>query len=151
MKVNGAIAELVDSGLFTIATNSWLSGDLAQIAATEGIKVKSYYVVKRTPAWAKRRLHLRGLRSNQREVIARFIEKVAEGMDNGQIGKGKPASVYIKKTFKGTRVGRTEKPKRTSSELRQLANDIRRLKPARERPLMVAATATARGVEREVE
>jgi hypothetical protein len=149
MKVNGAIAELVDSGLFTIATNSWLSGDLAQIAATEGIKVKTYYVVKRTPAWAKRRLHLRGLRRNQREVIARFIEKVAEGVDNGQIGKGKPASVYIKKTFKGTRVGRTEKPKRTPEQLRELANEIRRMKPARA-PVMAAAAA-ARGVEREVE
>jgi len=110
--------------------------------------VKTYYVVKRTPAWAKRRLHLRGLRSNQREVIARFIEKVAEGMDNGQIGKGKPASVYIKKTFKGTRVGRTERPKRTSDQLRQLANDIRKMKPARAQPMMVAAAA--RGVEREI-
>jgi hypothetical protein len=149
MKVNGAIAELVDSGLFTISTNPWLSGDLAQIAATEGITVKTYYVLKRTPAWSKRRLHLRGLRSNQREVIARFIEKVAEGVDNGQIGKGKPASVYIKKTFKGTRVGRTEKPKRTPEQLRELANEIRRMKPARA-PVMAAAAA-ARGVEREVE
>jgi len=115
MKVNGAIAELVDSGLFTVATNSWLSGDLAQIAATEGIKVKSYYVVKRTPAWAKRRLHLRGLRSNQREVIARFIEKVAEGMDNGQIGKGSQRAFYIKRTFKGTKVGTTPRPKRLAA------------------------------------
>jgi hypothetical protein len=149
VKVNGAISELVDSGLFTISTNPWLSGDLAQIAAREGIVVKTYYVVKRTPAWSKRRLHLRGLRSNQREVIARFIEKVAEGIDNGQIGKGKPASVYIKKTFKGTRVGRTEKPKRTSNQLRELANDIRRMKPAR--VMAAAAPAAARGVEREVE
>jgi hypothetical protein len=149
MKVNGAISELVDSGLFTIATNSWLSGDLAQIASREGITVKTYYVVKRTPAWAKRRLHLRGLRSNQREVIARFIEKVAEGIDNGQIGKGKPASVYIKRAFKGTKVGRTEKPRKTSDELRQLANDIRRMKPARA-PVMATAAAAMR-VEREIE
>jgi len=143
-----AVAELVDSGLFTLATNSWLSGDLAQIAATEGIKVKTFYVLKRTPAWAKKRLHLRGLRSNQREVIARFIEKVAEGMDRGEIGEKKPASLYIKKAFKGTKVGTTERPKRTSNELRQLANDIRKIKPARERPMMAAAVG--RGVEREI-
>jgi hypothetical protein len=148
MKVNGAISELVDSGLFTIATNSWLSGDLAQIAAREGIVVKTYYVVKRTPAWSKRRLYLRGLRSNQREVIARFIEKVAEGVERGEIGKKKPASIYIKRTFKGNTVGRTEKPKRTPQELRQLANEIRRMKPAR---AQMMATAAARGFEREVE
>jgi hypothetical protein len=151
MKVNGAIAELVDSGLFTIATNSWLSGDLAQIAATEGINVKTYYVLKRTPAWAKRRLHLRGLRSNQREVIARFIEAVAEGVENGQIGKGKPASIYIKKRFKGNTVGRTPRPKRTSDELRQLANEIRRMRMARAPAVAAAAAAARRGVEREVE
>jgi len=151
MKVNGAVAELVDSGLFTLATNSWLSGDLAQIAQNEGIKVKTYYVLKRTPAWAKRRLHLRGLRSNQRELIARFIEKVAEGMDRGEIGKKKPASLFIKREFKGTKVGTTPRPKRTSDQLRQLANDIRKIKPARERAMMVVATAPARGVEREVE
>jgi hypothetical protein len=108
-------------------------------------------VVKRTPAWAKRRLHLRGLRSNQREVIARFIEKIAEGIDNGQIGKKKPASIYIKRTFKGTKVGTTEKPKRTPEQLRELANEIRRMKPARAQAMAAAATAAARGVEREVE
>jgi hypothetical protein len=151
VKVNGAISELVDSGLFTIATNSWLSGDLAQIAAREGIVVKTYYVVKRTPAWAKRRLYLRGLRSNQREVIARFIEKVAEGVERKEIGKKKPASIYIKKTFKGTKVGTTEKPKRTPEQLRELANEIRRMKPARAQVMAAAATAAAGGVEREVE
>jgi hypothetical protein len=40
-------------------------------------------------------------------VIARFIEKVAEGIDRGEIGEKKPASIYIKKTFKGNTVGRT--------------------------------------------
>jgi hypothetical protein len=148
MKANGVMAELIDSGLFTISTNPWLSGDLAQIASREGIMPKTYYVIKRTPAWAKRRLHLRGLRSNQREVIARFIEKVAEGVDAGQIGKGKPASIYIKKNFKGTKVGRTERPRRTTEQLRQLANDIRRMKPAR---AMAAAATAGRGLEREVE
>jgi hypothetical protein len=145
MKVNGVIAELVDSGLFTVATNPWLSGDLAQIASREGIIPKSTYVIKRTPAWSKKRLHLRGLRSNQREVIARFLETIAEGIDAGQIGKGKPASVYIKKAFKGTTVGRTPRSKRTSDELRSLANEIRRMK------MVTATTRATRGVEREVE
>jgi hypothetical protein len=149
MKVNGVIAELVDSGLFTVARNSWLSGDLAQIAAREGIVPKTVYVLKRTPAWAKGRLHLRGLRSNQREVIARFIETVAEGVENGEIGEGKPASIYIKKAFKGTQVGRSERPRKTPAQLRQLANEIRKMKPARA-PAMAAATAR-RAVEREVE
>jgi hypothetical protein len=148
MKLYGVISELVDTGLFTVARNPWTNGDLAQIGAREGIYPKTFYIVKRTPAWAKNRLHLRGLRSNQRELIARFIEKVAEGMDAGQIGKGKPASVYIKKTFKGTTVGRTPRPKRTSDELRKLANDIRAMKPAR---APVRIPAGARGFEREVE
>jgi hypothetical protein len=148
MKLYGVIAELVDTGLFTVARNPWYSGDLAQIAEREGMHPKTFYIVKRTPPWAKARLHLRGLRSNQREVIARFIEKVAEGIDAGEIGKGKPASAYIKKTFKGTKVGRTPKPKRTSDELRKLANDIRAMKPVKA-PMRVPAGA--RGVEREIE
>jgi hypothetical protein len=148
MKLYGVISELVDTGLFTVARNPWYSGDLAQIAEREGMYPKTFYIVKRTPAWARNRLHLRGLRSNQREVIARFIEKIAEGIDTGQIGKGKPASVYIKRAFKGTKVGRTEKPKRTSDELRKLANDIRAMKPAK---IPVRAMAGARGFEREVE
>jgi hypothetical protein len=148
MKADGVIAELVDSGLFTVATNPWLSGDLAQIASMEGIIPKSTHILKRTPAWAKKRMYLRGLRSNQREVIARFIEKIAEGKDTGQIGKGKPASVYIKKTFKGTSVGRTPRPRKTSDELRKLANDIRKMKTV---TAPVRAMAGARGVEREVE
>jgi hypothetical protein len=148
MKLYGVIAELVDSGLFTVARNPWFSGDLAQIAETEGLHPKTFYIVKRTPAWAKNRLHLRGLRSNQREVIARFIETIAEGIDAGQIGEKKPASIYIKKRFKGTKVGETPRPKRTSEELRKLANDIRKMKPAK---AMVRAPAGARGVEREVE
>jgi hypothetical protein len=138
----------VDSGLFTISRNPWYSGDLAQIAERDGLNRSAFYIVKRTPAWAKNRLHLRGLRSNQREVIARFIEKVAEGVERGEIGKMKPASSYIKRTFKGTRVGRTQKPKKTPQELRQLANDIRAMKQARA-PMMIPAGA--RGVEREVE
>jgi hypothetical protein len=148
MKVNGVVSELVDSGLFTISRNPWYSGDLAQIAERDGLNRSAFYIVKRTPAWAKNRLHLRGLRSNQREVIARFIEKVAEGVERGEIGKMKPASSYIKRTFKGTRVGRTQKPKKTPQELRQLANDIRAMKQARA-PMMIPAGA--RGVEREVE
>jgi len=148
MKLYGVISELVDSGLFTVARNPWYSGDLAQIAERERLQVKSFYIVKRTPAWAKNRLHLKGLRSNQREVIARFIETVAQGMDEGQIGKNKPASIYIKKNFKGTKVGRTEKPKRTSDELRKLANDIRKMKEVK---VMARIPAGARGVEREVE
>jgi hypothetical protein len=148
MKLYGVIAELVDTGLFTVARNPWFSGDLAQIAEREKMYPKTFYIVKRTPAWARNRLHLRGLRKNQRELIARFIEKIAEGMDRGEIGEGKPASVYIKKAFKGTKVGRTEKPKRTSDELRQLANDIRAMKQAR---MPVRAPAGGRGLEREVE
>jgi hypothetical protein len=73
---------------------------------------------------------------------------VAEGVERGEIGKKKPASIYIKRTFKGNTVGRTEKPKRTPQELRQLANEIRRMKPAR---AQMMATAAARGFEREVE
>jgi hypothetical protein len=145
VRADGAIAILVDSGLFTLARNPWLSGDLAQIAATYKIYPKSTYILKRTPPWSKKRLHLRGLRSNQREVIARFIETIAEGVEKGEIGKGKPANIYIKENFKVT-VGRTPKPKRTPEELRQLANKIRAMKP------VVATAATrARGVEREIE
>jgi hypothetical protein len=148
MKLYGVISELVDTGLFTVARNPWYSGDLAQIAEREKMYPKTFYIVKRTPAWSKARLHLRGLRSNQRELIARFIEKIAEGIDTGNIGKGKPASAYIKKAFKGTTVGRTPKPKRTSDELRKLANEIRAMKPAK---APVRVPAGARGVEREVE
>jgi len=148
MKLYGVISELIDTGLFTVARNPWYNGDLAQIGKNYQIYPKTFYVVKRTPAWSKSRLHLRGLRSNQRELIARFIEKVAEGIDRGEIGKGKPASVYIKQKFKGTTVGRTEKPKRSTQELRQLANEIRALKTARA-PIRVPAGT--RPVEREVE
>jgi hypothetical protein len=148
MKLNGSISELIDTGLFTIARNPWFTGDLAQIAQTYNMNPKAFYIVKRTPPWSKNRLHLKGLRRNQREVIARFLEKIAEGIERGEIGKMKPASAYIKRTFKGTRVGRTEKPRKTAEELRQLANDIRAMKPARA-PAM--ATARTRGVEREVE
>lgn len=148
MKLYGIIAELIDTGLFTVARNPWYSGDLAQIAEREKMYPKAFYIVKRTPAWARNRLHLRGLRSNQREVIARFLEKIAEGIDTGQIGKGKPASAYIKKNFKGTTVGRTPRPKRTSDELRKLANEIRAMKPAK---APVRVMVTTRGVEREVE
>jgi hypothetical protein len=145
---DGVRAELIDSGLFTLARNPWLSGDLAQIAAIHKIYPKSTYVIKRTPPWAKRRLHLRGLRSNQRETIARFIETIAEGVENGEIGKGKPASIYIKEKFKGKGAGRTPKPKMTPDELRALANKIRAMKPAKA-PMRVPAGA--RGVEREIE
>ncbi len=148
MKLYGVISELVDTGLFTVARNPWYSGDLAQVAEREKMYPKTFYIVKRTPAWSKARLHLRGLRSNQRELIARFIEKVAEGVDNGGIGKGKPASAYIKKNFKGTTVGRTPRPRRTTEELRKLANDIRAMKPAR---APMRTMARAGGVEREVE
>jgi hypothetical protein len=148
MKLYGIISELVDTGLFTIARNPWTSGDLAQIAEREKMYPKTFYYVKRTPAWARKRLHLRGLRANQREVIARFIEKVAEGMDAGEIGEGKPASAYIKKHFKGTTVGRTPRPKRTSDELRKLANEIRAMKPAK---VPVRAMVGAGRFEREVE
>jgi len=148
MKLYGVISELVDTGLFTVARNPWTSGELKTIGEREGIYAKTFYIVKRTPAWSKSRLHLRGLRANQREVIARFIEKVAEGIDTGNIGKGKPASAYIKKTFKGTTVGRTPRPKRTSDELRKLANDIRAMKTVKVAPRVMVTT---RGVEREVE
>jgi hypothetical protein len=149
MKLYGTISELIDTGLFTLARNPWFSGDLAQIAKTYQMYPKTFYIIKRTPPWSKHRLHLRGLRSNQREVIARFIEKVAEGIDAGEIGKMKPASAYIKRTFKDTKVGRTVKPKRTSEELRRLANEIRAMKPAKA-PAMATVRA-GRGVEREIE
>jgi hypothetical protein len=147
MKLYGTISELIDTGLFTLARNPWFSGDLAQIAETYKMYPKAFYIIKRTPPWSKHRLHLRGLRSNQRELIARFIEKIAEGIDAGEIGKMKPASAYIKMNFKGTKVGRTEKPKRTTQQLRQLANEIRTMKA--KAPAM--ATARTRGLEREVE
>jgi hypothetical protein len=95
----GDIVELIDSGLFILATNPYTSGKLASIAREHGFRVKSRTIVRRNVPWSKARLHLAGMSRKQLEHIAKFIETIIEGREKGEIGEGKPAPVYIRKKF----------------------------------------------------
>jgi len=93
------IVELVDSGLFILATNPYTSGKLASIAREHGFRVKSRTIIRRSPPWSKARLYLAGMSRKQLEQIAKFMETIIEGREAGKIGEGKPAPVYIRKKF----------------------------------------------------
>jgi hypothetical protein len=139
MRAKGAIAELIDSGLYIMATNPFLSGKLASIAREYGFRVKSPTIIRRSPPWSKARLHLHGMSRKQLERIASFIEIIAEGIEKGEIGEGKPASRYVRMRL-GIRKPRVYVSKaRPPSVLRELANKIRGITPAPRAPAPAVA------------
>jgi hypothetical protein len=140
MRAKGVTVELIDSGLFITATNPYLSGKLAKIARELGFTVKSTMIIRRSPPWSKARLYLNGMSRKQLERIASFIELIAEGIERGEIGEGKPASRYIRMRL-GVRKPRVYVSKaRSPSVLRELANKIRGITPVPRAPVPTVPT-----------
>ena len=146
------IVELVDSGLFILATNPWTSGKLASIAREHGFRVKSRTIIRRSPPWSKTRLYLNGMSRKQLERIASFIELIAEGVEKGEIGEDKPASRYIRMRL-GVKKPRVYVSKaKPPAVLRELARKIREVATkAPEKVPAVAPLAPTAGVGRVLE
>jgi hypothetical protein len=143
------IVELVDSGLFILATNPYTSGKLASIAREHGFRVKSRTIVRRNAPWSKARLYLAGMSRKQLERIAKFIEAIIEGRETGEIGEGKPAPVYIRKKF-GMRKPRVYVSK--AKPLEDLRAELAKIREAiAKAPEKVPAVALAPGVGRVLE
>jgi hypothetical protein len=109
------LAGYKDSGLYTLADHPWANGKLADIARSEGYKVKQGKVMRRTPRWAKARQHLEGMSSNQLMVLKHLTETIrtAERDETGKL-KVHP-TVLVKKAFeKWQKVER--KPRRKGLE-----------------------------------
>jgi len=54
---------LIDAGLYTVAKNPWLSGDLADVVKAGLVRPKNTnkpYIVRKTPPWAKARQYMSG-------------------------------------------------------------------------------------------
>ena len=153
MRAKGAVAELIDTGLFTLASNPWMSGSLASIAKQFGFNVKSPTIMRKTPPWAKARLHLDGLSPAQLEVIRNFINAVIDAKARGEIGRGAPASIAVKRALTGRRASpelRRARPRaKTVEELRGLLSRVSSLIEQKARAPAVVAVAPA--VERRLE
>jgi len=99
MRAKQAVTELIESGLYTLASNPYLTGDLRKIAEEHKFRIKSATIVRRKPPWAKTRLHLAGMSKKQLERVGAFIEAIIEGREAGEIGEKKPASRWIRLKF----------------------------------------------------
>jgi len=121
------LAGFKDSGLYTLADNPWLEGELAKIAKENNYKVSLGKVLRRMPRWAKARMHLEGMSANQLMVVKHLVETIrtAERDETGKL-KEHP-TVLVKKAFEGwEKVPR--KPKRKGVEgLRKVLEDINEL------------------------
>jgi hypothetical protein len=109
------LAGFKDSGLYTLAANPWLKGELAKIAKENNYKVSLGKVLRRMPRWAKARMHLEGMTANQLMVLKHLVETIrtAERDETGKL-KEHP-TVLVKKAFEGwQKVER--KPKRKGLE-----------------------------------
>jgi hypothetical protein len=149
MRPKGSIVELVDSGLFILATNPWTSGRLASIARREGYVVKSNVIVRRSPPWSKRRLYLHGMSKRQLERIIDFKETILAARRAGKIGEGRPAPLAIVEKY-GRKKPRVYKSK--AKPIEQLEAEITKLREALARaPEKVPAVAPAPGIGRVLE
>jgi len=121
------LAGYTDSGLYTLAKNPWLKGELAKIAKENNYKVSLGKVLRRTPKWAKARMHLEGMSANQLMVVKHLVETIrtAERDETGKL-KVHP-TILVKKAFeRWEKVPR--KPKRKGVEgLRKVLEDINEL------------------------
>jgi hypothetical protein len=118
------LAGFKDSGLYTLARNSWLKGKLAKIAKENNYKVSLGKVLRRTPRWAKARMHLEGMSVNQLMVIKHLVETIRTA-DRDETGKLKEhPTVLVQKAFEGWQ--KTErKPRRKGvGGLRKVIDDI---------------------------
>jgi hypothetical protein len=91
-----------DAGLVTYAENPWANPDskLYKIAVENGYKIRPGKIVKKTPRWAKARMHLEGMSANQLMVIKHLVETIraAERDETGKL-KVHP-TVLVKEAFK---------------------------------------------------
>ena len=106
-----------DAGLVTFAENPWANPDskLFKIAQENGYKVSFGKVLKKTPKWAKARMHYDGMSPRQLEVLKTAVEAIknAPRDENGKMIEH--PTVVIARAFKNWE--RTErKPKRADIE-----------------------------------
>jgi hypothetical protein len=97
------IQRMKDAGLVTYAENSWANpnGELYKIAMENGYKIRPGKIVRKTPRWAKARMHLEGMSPNQLMVLKHLTEtiKTAERDEKGKL-KVHP-TVLVRRAFKG--------------------------------------------------
>ena len=123
------IQRMKDAGLVTVAEHPWANpdGKLYKIARENNYKIRPGKIVRKTPRWAKARMHLEGMTANQLMVIKHLVETIrtAERDEEGKL-KEHP-TVLIKRAFEGwEKVPR--KPKRKGVEgLRKVLEDINEL------------------------
>jgi hypothetical protein len=91
-----------DAGLVTFAENPWANPDgrLFKIAQENGYKISFGKVLKKTPKWAKARMHYDGMSPRQLEVLKTAVEAIknAPRDENGKM-KEHP-TVVIAEAFK---------------------------------------------------
>lgn len=123
------IQRMKDAGLVTYAENPWANPDdeLYKIARENGYKIRPGKIARKTPKWAKARMHLEGMSVNQLMVIKHLVETIrtAERDETGKL-KVHP-TVLVQKAFEGwQKVER--KPKRKGLEgIRKTLEDINEL------------------------
>ena len=99
------ISSMIESGLYTVGKNAWLSGRLKSLAEQLKFRVKWKYYIRKTPPWAKARGYLGALSDNQRAYLEWVISEVAPRADAENI----PISALLRQ-LKGA--GQTRRPGR---------------------------------------
>jgi hypothetical protein len=120
------IQRMKDAGLVTVAENPWTNpdGKLYKIARENGYKIRPGKIVRKTPRWAKARMHLEGMSVNQLMVVKHLVETIRTA-DRDETGKLKEhPTVLVQKAFEGWEKAE-RKPKRKGVEgLRKVLEDI---------------------------
>jgi hypothetical protein len=111
------LQRMKDAGLVTYAENPWANPDseLYKIAMENGYKIRPGKIVRKTPRWAKARMHLEGMSANQLMVIKHLTETIRTA-DRDETGKLKVhPTTLVKEAFKGWQKA-PRKPRRKGIE-----------------------------------
>jgi hypothetical protein len=106
-----------DAGLATFAENPWANPDskLFKIAQEKGYKISFGRVLKKTPKWAKARMHYDGMSSRQLEMLKTAVEAIKNAPRDEKGKMLEHPTVVIARAFE--KWEKTErKPKRADIE-----------------------------------
>jgi hypothetical protein len=141
-----------EAGLVTFAANPWANpdGELFKLARRNGYKVHFYRVLKKTPKWAKARMHYDGMSVRQLEVLKTAVEAIKNAPRDKDGKMTVHPTEVIREAFKGWE-SVERKPERKNIELtlkdinralakkkERKAEEAEAAAEARRRPLAVA-------------
>jgi hypothetical protein len=136
-----------DVGLVTFAENPWANPDskLFQIAMENGYEISFGKVLKKTPKWAKARMHYDGMSSRQLQVLKTAVEAIKNAPRDE---KGKMLvhpTVVIQEAFKNwVSVAKPRERKDLERTLKEINRALAKAQEREARKEAVAAEATAR-------